>query len=69
LVVSSLHSLGALAVTVMMLSLGMSLAASSPKVTRRLTVQQVTRLTPQGTGASAGKAGTPVRVQAGENDE
>lgn len=69
LVVSSLHSLGALAVTVMMLSLGMSLAASSPKVTRRLTVQQVTRLTPQGTGASAGKAGTPVRVQAGVNDE
>lgn len=56
LVVSSLHSLGALAVTVMMLSLGMSLAASSPKVTRRLTVQQVTRLTPSAQGPS-GEAG------------
>lgn len=44
LVPGALHSLGSMAVTLMMLALGMSLAGSSPKVTRRLTIAQVTRL-------------------------
>ncbi|WP_172191584.1 AEC family transporter [Actinomyces faecalis] len=69
LVVSSLHSLGALAVTVMMLSLGMSLAASSPKVTRRLTVQQVTRLTHQGPGGTASGESRTAPVQTASGDE
>ena len=58
LVANSLGTLGALAVTLMMLSLGMSLAASSPRVTRRLTVARVTRLRATGPGAAAGE-GTP----------
>ena len=58
LVANSLSTLGALAVTLMMLSLGMSLAASSPRVTRRLTVARVTRLRATGPGAAAG-AGAP----------
>lgn len=58
LVANSLSALGALAVTLMMLSLGMSLAASSPRVTRRLTVARVTRLRATGPGAAAG-AGAP----------
>ena len=58
LVANSLSALGALAVTLMMLSLGMSLAASSPRVTRRLTVARVTRLRATGPGADGG-AGAP----------
>ena len=58
LVANSLSALGALAVTLMMLSLGMSLAASSPRVTRRLTVARVTRLRATGPGAGGG-AGAP----------
>ena len=58
LVANSLGTLGALAVTLMMLSLGMSLAASSPRVTRRLTVARVTRLRATGPGAGGG-AGAP----------
>ena len=58
LVANSLGTLGALAVTLMMLSLGMSLAASSPRVTRRLTVARVTRLRATGPGADGG-AGAP----------
>ena len=54
LITNSLDALGALAVTLMMLSLGMSLAASSPRVTRRLTVARVTRLRATGSGAVAG---------------
>ena len=57
LVANSLSALGALAVTLMMLSLGMSLAASSPRVTRRLTVARVTRLRATGPGAAAGAPG------------
>lgn len=57
LVANSLSALGALAVTLMMLSLGMSLAASSPRVTRRLTVARVTRLRATGPGAAAGASG------------
>ena len=57
LVANSLGTLGALAVTLMMLSLGMSLAASSPRVTRRLTVARVTRLRATGPGAAAGILG------------
>ena len=57
LVANSLSALGALAVTLMMLSLGMSLAASSPRVTRRLTVARVTRLRATGSGAVAGSSG------------
>lgn len=57
LVANSLSALGALAVTLMMLSLGMSLAASSPRVTRRLTVARVTRLRATGSGAVAGASG------------
>lgn len=57
LVANSLSTLGALAVTLMMLSLGMSLAASSPRVTRRLTVARVTRLRATGPGAAAGAPG------------
>lgn len=57
LVANSLGTLGALAVTLMMLSLGMSLAASSPRVTRRLTVARVTRLRATGPGAAAGAPG------------
>lgn len=48
LVGNSLHSLGALAVTVMMLSLGMSVAAASPKISQRLTITQISRLTGRG---------------------
>lgn len=51
LVTESLDALGALAVTVMMLSLGMSLAASSPKVTRRLTITEPRRLSTAPGGA------------------
>lgn len=58
LVANSLSALGALAVTLMMLSLGMSLAASSPRVTRWLTVARVTRLRATGPGAGGG-AGAP----------
>ena len=58
LIANSLDALGALAVTLMMLSLGMSLAASSPRVTRRLTVARVTRLRATGPGADGG-AGAP----------
>ena len=58
LVANSLGTLGALAVTLMRLSLGMSLAASSPRVTRRLTVARVTRLRATGPGAGGG-AGAP----------
>ena len=58
LIANSLDALGALAVTLMMLSLGMSLAASSPRVTRRLTVARVTRLRATGPGAGGG-AGAP----------
>lgn len=58
LVANSLSTLGALAVTLMMLSLGMSLAASSPRVTRRLTVARVTRLRARRPGAGGG-AGAP----------
>ena len=57
LIANSLDALGALAVTLMMLSLGMSLAASSPRVTRRLTVARVTRLRAMGPGAAAGAPG------------
>lgn len=57
LVANSLGTLGALAVTLMMLSLGMSLAASSPRVTRRLTVARVTRLRATGPGVAAGAPG------------
>ena len=57
LVANSLSALGALAVTLMMLSLGMSLAASSPRVTRRLTVARVTRLRATRPGAAAGAPG------------
>ena len=57
LVANSLGTLGALAVTLMMLSLGMSLAASSPRVTRRLTVARVTRLRATGPGVAAGILG------------
>ena len=57
LIANSLGTLGALAVTLMMLSLGMSLAASSPRVTRRLTVARVTRLRATGPGAAAGAPG------------
>ena len=57
LVANSLSALGALAVTLMMLSLGMSLAASSPRVTRRLTVARVTRLRATGPGVAAGILG------------
>lgn len=64
LVANSLGTLGALAVTLMMLSLGMSLAASSPRVTRRLTVARVTRLRATGPGAAAGE-GTPSSGGAG----
>ena len=64
LVANSLSTLGALAVTLMMLSLGMSLAASSPRVTRRLTVARVTRLRATGPGAAAGE-GTPSSGGAG----
>lgn len=46
LIAGSLDALGSLAVTVMMISLGMSLAASSPRVRRRLVVTRVTRLSP-----------------------
>lgn len=50
LVPQALHALGSMAVTLMMIALGMSLAGSSPKVTRRLTIAQVTRLRqPDGT--------------------
>ena len=63
LIARSLDELGPLAVTVMMLSLGMSLAASSPKVTRRLTITEPRRLPsaprerPRGAGAAgAGRA-------------
>lgn len=44
LVPQALHALGSMAVTLMMIALGMSLAGASPKVTRRLTIAQVTRL-------------------------
>lgn len=64
LIANSLGTLGALAVTLMMLSLGMSLAASSPRVTRRLTVARVTRLRATGPGAAAGE-GTPSSGGAG----
>ena len=57
LVANSLSALGALAVTLMMLSLGMSLAASSPRVTRRLTVARVTRLRATGPGAGGPSSG------------
>ena len=57
LVANSLSTLGALAVTLMMLSLGMSLAASSPRVTRRLTVARVASLQARGPGAAAGGPG------------
>lgn len=57
LVANSLSTLGALAVTLMMLSLGMSLAASSPRVTRRLTVARVASLRARGPGAAAGGPG------------
>lgn len=57
LVANSLSTLGALAVTLMMLSLGMSLAASSPRVTRRLTVARVTRLRATVPGTPAGGPG------------
>ena len=57
LVANSLSTLGALAVTLMMLSLGMSLAASSPRVTRRLTVARVTRLRATGPGAGGPSSG------------
>ena len=60
LVANSLSTLGALAVTLMMLSLGMSLAASSPRVTRRLTVARVTRLRASGgKGAPSGGGAVP----------
>lgn len=45
LIENSLETISALAVTLMMISLGMSLAASSPRVTRRLTVVTGPRIT------------------------
>lgn len=57
LVTESLDALGALAVTVMMLSLGMSLAASSPKVTRRLTITEPRSLPEAQRGGAAGVDG------------
>lgn len=62
LVAGVLDALGSLAVTVMMVSLGMSLAASSPRVRRRLTVSQVTRLRP------GERAPAPVPAVAPEED-
>ena len=57
LVANSLSALGALAVTLMMLSLGMSLAASSPRVTRRLTIVRVARLRAPGSAADGADGG------------
>ena len=57
LVANSLSTLGALAVTLMMLSLGMSLAASSPRVTRRLTIVRVARLRAPGSAADGADGG------------
>ena len=60
LVSGALDALGSLAVTVMMISLGMSLAASSPRVRRRLTIARVTRLRPgERTAAPASVAAPP----------
>ena len=68
LVANSLSALGALAVTLMMLSLGMSLAASSPRVTRRLTVARVTRLRATGPGADGPSSGGGEDPGAGGSD-
>ena len=68
LVANSLSTLGALAVTLMMLSLGMSLAASSPRVTRRLTVARVTRLRATGPGADGPSSGGGEDPGAGGSD-
>ena len=68
LVANSLSTLGALAVTLMMLSLGMSLAASSPRVTRRLTVARVTRLRATGPGAGGPSSGGGEDPGAGGSD-
>lgn len=57
LITNSLDALGALAVTLMMLSLGMSLAASSPRVTRRLTIVRVARLRAPGSAADGADGG------------
>ena len=57
LIANSLSTLGALAVTLMMLSLGMSLAASSPRVTRRLTIVRVARLRAPGSAADGADGG------------
>ena len=57
LIANSLDALGALAVTLMMLSLGMSLAASSPRVTRRLTIVRVARLRAPGSAADGADGG------------
>ena len=57
LIANSLDALGALAVTLMMLSLGMSLAASSPRVTRRLTIVRVARLRAPGSAADGAGGG------------
>ena len=66
LVADSLDALGALAVTVMMLSLGMSLAASSPKVTRCLTITEPRRLpTAPGGAGGADDATDPAAAGAG----
>lgn len=54
LVENSLETIGALAVTLMMISLGMSLAASSPKMRRRLTVATGPRISRPTTGGDGG---------------
>ena len=65
LVTGALDALGSLAATVMMISLGMSLAASSPRVRRRLTIAQVTRLRPgERTSAPASVAAAPATCAA-----
>lgn len=73
LVTESLDALGALAVTVMMLSLGMSLAASSPKVTRRLTITEPRSLPEAQRGGASGAAiaagdGPAARAATGTED-
>ena len=70
LVANSLSALGALAVTLMMLSLGMSLAASSPRVTRRLTIVRVARLrAPATTSRWRDHGYGPGRAPAGAGDD
>lgn len=64
IVEGSLSALGALAVTVMLLSLGMSMAASSPRVTSRLTISRAARLHP-----GKESAAPPPQAREGEPDD